>query len=111
MSDWYWTAQPGLFPSNGGSGSAIRQWHGPNRPNGADPPGPRQDGNLAAVPLPKDTGHQHKASRTDDYEAVGLFRRGLNTDVHAFVNRLEAEAAMEKNILDGDGYRRFGVRY
>ena len=49
--------------------------------------------------------------RMNNYKVVGLFRRGLNTDVHAFVNCLKAQAAMNKNILDGGGYRRFGIRY
>ena len=47
----------------------------------------------------------------ENYKTVGLFRRGLNTDVHSFLNRLKAQAAMRKNILDGGGYRRFGIRY
>ena len=49
--------------------------------------------------------------RTNNYKAVGLFRRGLNTDVHAFIYCLKAQAAMNKNILDSGGYRRFSIRY
>ena len=46
-----------------------------------------------------------------NYRPVELFRRDLNSDVHAFVNCLKAQAAMSKNILGGGGYRRFGIRY